>query len=102
MSQEEDKYHIFLAMLVFFLLAGLFVFINLLSNKDFFDAFNGFFDAKIENQTEIKKVNFDQSIFAQPNFTELQSSEAYKFDESSLVKGKGELFEINLSDTVNK
>ncbi|MBU4216282.1 hypothetical protein L6270_02630 [Candidatus Parcubacteria bacterium] len=89
--KEEDnnnnEYYIFIGMILFFLIVGIYIIFNLVFNRSPFDILGNFINVPVEEPAKIENVELKRDIFTKEKFKELELSNNYKFDINGLVVG---------------
>jgi hypothetical protein len=86
-ENNNNEYFILVGMILFFLLGGLYFIFNLLFSHSYFSILGNFINTPVEEPVKIENVELNGDIFAKEKFKELELSNNYKFDGSSLIVG---------------
>lgn len=104
MKEENDsrEYYIFIGIVLFFLLGGFYFVFNLIFSQSHVSVLGNFINTPVKEPVKIENVELDEDIFVTAKFKELELSNNYKFDSSSLVVGGKNPFMVKSSGSKEK
>lgn len=95
---NNNTYFVFVGVISFFLLSGLYLVSDFIFKNSHFGIFNNILGNSVTEPEAIKAVNLNTDLFAEEEFKELRLSEGYKFDVNRLVIEKRNPFIVRVSN----
>lgn len=86
-NSSDSEYFIFIGMILFFLIVGVYIIFNLATNRSPFDILGNFINVPVEEPAKIENVELKKDIFVKEEFKELELSSNYEFSSDGLAVG---------------